>query len=76
MIAEAAATVGIGLVIGTLALLVLQSWLRSQLYEIGTTDPIAWLVTVSLFVMVALIGAWLPARRAARIDAAEALRGD
>ncbi len=76
VIAEAALTVGIGLAIGTVALLLLQSGLRSQLYEIGTTDPVAWLVTISLFVAVALVGAWLPARRAARIDAAEALRAD
>ncbi len=76
VIGEAAVTVGIGITIGTGLLLALQGWLRTQLYEVGTTDPGAWLVTITLFVAVAVAGAWWPAMRASRIDAAEALRAD
>jgi putative ABC transport system permease protein len=48
--------------------------LRSQLYGVEPRDP-ATLVTVPLLLItIALVAAWIPARRAMRVDPASALR--
>jgi predicted permease len=48
--------------------------LQSQLFEIKGSDPLTFAVAALLMTAIALFAAWLPARRAAKIDPMEALR--
>ena len=66
--------VGIGLGIGG-ALAVLRV-LKSFLYEITPQDPLTHVVAVGLLLGVALLAAFLPARRAAHINPLDSLRAE
>jgi predicted permease len=47
---------------------------RSQLYGLSPFDPLSILVAVALIGLIVLVAAWVPARRAARVDPMTALR--
>ena len=65
-----------GVAIGLIAALLLTRYLRALLFEISPTDPLT-LGGVSLaLLVVALAASWLPARRAARVEPAVALRAE
>jgi predicted permease len=64
----------VGVAVGLPAALLLARTLRAQLYGVGAADPLSFTGTVLLLGSVALLAAWLPARRAARIDPMAALR--
>ena len=66
------AGIGIGLVLVVLG----GRFLRSLLFEVGPADPVALGTTVLIIVGFALLASWIPARRAARVNPAEALRTD
>lgn len=64
-------TAGVG--VGTAASFALMRFLRSMLYGVSATDPTTF-ATASLFLLaVCVVAAYLPARRAARIDPMAAL---
>ncbi len=63
-----------GLGIGVAISLVSVGVLRKLLYGLAPRDPLTILFTVLLLASVAIIAAWLPARRAGRIDPMVALR--
>jgi ABC-type lipoprotein release transport system permease subunit len=44
-------------------------------FGISTTDPIAFGGVIVLLATVAVLASWLPARRAARVDPMNVLRG-
>jgi putative ABC transport system permease protein len=67
---------GLGLVLGLLAAVPLTRLLRSLLFEVSPADPVALGAVSVLLAGAALLAAWLPARRAARLDAMAALRGE
>jgi ABC-type lipoprotein release transport system permease subunit len=48
--------------------------LESYLFGITPTDPWTFAVTIAVFLLVAYLACYLPARRAARLDPMEALR--
>lgn len=66
----------IGIVLGIVGALALSRTLESLLFGIPGTDAVTFLAVTALFLVVALISAWLPARRASRVDPVVALRHD
>jgi putative ABC transport system permease protein len=65
-----------GIAIGIAASFGLTRLLSSLLYGVKPLDPVAFLVATVLLAAIALFSAWLPARRAVRIDPVVALRSE
>lgn len=70
------ALAGAGLVIGMGGAFALTRLLRSQLFEVSPLDPATYAVTPLVLMAVAALAAFLPARRATRVDPVIALRCD
>jgi ABC-type antimicrobial peptide transport system permease subunit len=66
------AALGIG--IGLAAALGLTRVMQSMLVGVSATDPLTFVVITALFIAVAALACWIPARRAARLDPLAALR--
>ncbi len=66
----------IGLGLGLLGAAGVTGILRSLLYEVKPRDPMTFAVVTLLLVLVALAAAFIPARRAARVDPVLALRAE
>lgn len=66
--------VGIGVVLGLAAAYALTRLMTALLYGITATDPLTYGGVVGGLVLVALLASYLPARRAASVDPAKALR--
>ncbi len=64
----------IGLAIGVAGALALTRFLSSQLYQVSPRDPVALVFALVTLGLIALVSSYLPARRAARVDAVTALR--
>lgn len=64
----------IGMVVGIPTTLGLTRLLRGLLFGITPSDPVSFVVTGGLMLVVAAAAAWLPAWRAARVDPMRALR--
>jgi predicted permease len=71
---EAAALAGIGVAVGLPVAVVSTRFIESQLYGVAPTDLATLTGTGAMLVVVALLSAWIPARRAARVDPMTALR--
>jgi putative ABC transport system permease protein len=65
-----------GLIVGISGALALTGLLRSMLFGVSPRDPLTFVTVPAIFALVALIAAYLPARRAARLDPMVALRTD
>jgi len=65
-----------GTAIGVAAALALMRLLSSLLYGVGQYDPVTFLAMPAALVLAALLAAYLPARRAMRVDPVVALRQD
>lgn len=66
--------VAAGLAVGIPAALALTKYVQASLYGIKPNDPVSFVAAGVLMVAVAAIAAWIPARRAARVDPMRALR--
>lgn len=71
-----AALVVLGLVIGVAAALAGARVLDHLLFGVGATDPTTYVVASLAIIVVALGASYLPARRAAAVEPATALRGE
>jgi len=71
---EALILAAIGVAIGLPVALALVHVIRGIFYGIEPHDPITMIGTVVIMVTVAALAAWIPARRAAKVDPMEALR--
>jgi putative ABC transport system permease protein len=74
--ARAIRLIAIGLTGGFLAALLLTQLLQRQLWGITATDPLTFAAVIVLLIGVSLAACFIPARRAMRVDPAEALRMD
>ena len=64
----------IGVMVGVIAAAVLGKMLTASFSTIHPLDPLAWIGSVFTLLIVALIASYLPARKAANLDPAMALR--
>ena len=70
------AGIGLAVGLGVLASLAASRVIESLLFELTPTDASAIVQAVVVMTVVALVAAYLPARRAARVDPLIALRCD
>ncbi len=74
MVWQASLWIGLGAAAGIFGSLVAARWIGSLLFGIRATDPATLAEAAALLLAVALFGAWVPARRAAKVDPMVALR--
>ncbi len=67
---------GLGVSLGVLASLALGRTIESLLFQLSPMDPATVVAAVTALGLVALLSCWLPARHAAGLDPAQALRGE
>lgn len=65
---------GLGIVVGAVAAVAATRMIATMLYGVSPTDPLAFSAVVVTLTLVATLASWLPARRAARVQAMEVLR--
>ena len=65
-----------GVVVGCLGAWVGARLIRGMLYDTGPADPLPYVVTIAVLTLVSLLASYVPARRASRLDATIAIRGD
>jgi putative ABC transport system permease protein len=65
-----------GLIVGLVGAVAVTRVLQTFLFGVTPTDPIAFTIVTLLLMTVGLMAAWLPARRATRIDPCAALRAE
>ncbi len=63
-----------GLILGGLLALTLARFMKSLVYQVSPADPVSIGISAVLLVLLTFFSAWLPARRAAALDPALALR--
>jgi putative ABC transport system permease protein len=68
--------VGSGVAIGLIASIASARMLAGLLYGVTPADPTALVLATLFLVLVSMVAAYLPARRALQVDAIEALRAD
>jgi ABC-type antimicrobial peptide transport system permease subunit len=73
---DALRVVLVGAVTGLVAAAMAGRLMQGLLFGIGSLDPLTYAVVPCALTIVAIIASWLPARRASRIDAMTALRGE
>jgi ABC-type antimicrobial peptide transport system permease subunit len=76
VIGEGAGLAAFGVAIGLVAALLATRVMRTMLYDLAPSDPVTYGAVVALLGLTAVAAAWLPARRASRVDPVEALRAD
>jgi putative ABC transport system permease protein len=74
ILSYAVGLVVVGVVIGVSGSAALSTLIAGVLYGVTPTDPVAYVAVTLLLVTVAVIAAYLPARRAMRLDPMMALR--
>jgi ABC-type lipoprotein release transport system permease subunit len=68
--------VGMGMIVGLTGALTAAQSMRTLLFGIEPWDPLSQAVTLAVLGAVAIAAAWMPARRAMRVDPARVLRGE
>ena len=76
IVRDAAWPVGLGIVFGLAGAAAVTRVIASFLFETKPTDPLTFVITVIALAATTLMAAWIPARRAARVDPVKALRAE
>ena len=76
VVGQGARVLAVGVVLGLLAAAASTRALRSLLFEVGTLDPLTFVAVAGGMVLAGLLAAYVPARRASRVDPVESLRGE
>lgn len=76
VVRQGMAMTGAGLVVGLIGAVALSRGLETLLYGVAPRDPTTYGGVAVIFTTVALLSAWIPARRAAATDPVRALRTD
>jgi ABC-type antimicrobial peptide transport system permease subunit len=66
----------VGIVVGALAVVACSSAIRSFLFGVSPLDPQTYLAVGGILSVVTILAAWLPARRACRVNPIVALRAE
>jgi putative ABC transport system permease protein len=66
----------VGLAAGLIGAFALTRALKSLLFNVSALDPVALSVACVLMILIGILAAWIPARRAARVDPMTVLRDD
>lgn len=76
VVVDALIIVGVGVALGAVFAVIVGQAVRAQLYGVAPHDPVILGGAALLLFAVAAIAAWVPARRAARVDPILALRAE
>ncbi len=76
VVGQGARVLVVGVVLGLMAAAASTRALRSLLFGVGALDPVTFAAVAGGMVLVGLLAAYLPARRASRVDPMESLRGE
>ena len=74
VVSRGARLAGVGVVAGTAAGLLFTRTMSNLLYGVGADDPAIFALAAAMLIGVALLGCYIPARRAAKVHPMEALR--
>jgi putative ABC transport system permease protein len=67
---------GSGIVVGMIGALFMGRWLKSIVFEVPVSDPWVFGIVAGGLAFISWVAAYLPARRATRVDPATAFRGE
>jgi predicted permease len=76
VLGEGLAMAGVGLLLGLIGAAVLARAITSLLYGVSAADPMAFAISAASAIATTVLACLLPARRAARVDPAAALRAE
>ncbi len=76
VVGQGARVLAVGVVFGLAAAAASTRALRSLLFEVSALDAVTFVGVAGAMVLVGLLAAWVPARRASRVDPMESLRGE
>ncbi len=74
VLGNASRWLALGLLCGLALSVAVSRALGALLLEVSAADPVAWAAAAGVLIAAALLAAWFPSRRAARVDPMEALR--
>jgi putative ABC transport system permease protein len=76
MLRDSALPIVVGLVLGTGGALLSTKVIKTFLFETSPTDPLTLVLVAAALGVVGCVAAWIPSRRAARVDPVETLRSE
>jgi len=76
IVAHGARLAAFGILCGVVAAIGVTRVITSLLYNVSATDPLSFLLTGAFLALVAVVAAWIPARRATAVDPMIALRAE
>jgi putative ABC transport system permease protein len=76
MVSQTSVPIAVAIATGLAGALVLSGLLSTQLFDISPRDPFTFIATAIVLAAVALVAAWVPARRATSVDPMLTLRSE